>query len=569
MEGSDNWNAVAAQTIEVTIASLTYTITFDANGGSGDAMESMQLTYDGDWAMLPACTYTAPDGKAFKNWNTAADGTGTTYYDKDWVRNLTDEPNGTVVLYAQWGKDIATCTATVPDQTMDGYSYIFYKFEAANNNAELAATLGIEVKDGNRVLVLGTDYEFSQVVYASTGEGMPEYVGDECLLEIRGLDDYVGSKWAPFMITTPDDNDVWGDLAWSFHAGKLTINKKDGVEGNVAMKEENEPANTDYTWFRVANYVKAITIGEGVTSIAASAFAGTSNVHSYGNLNTVKLPSTLTTIGENAFAFCDGLTVDLDAILAKNITLGNNAFYLIGCLTGSLAEMADNTDVITLLDQAQRNNITLTGRTLYKDGDWNTLCLPFDVTDFTNTPLKEATVMELKVLESSLDSDGKLTLNFTNALSIEAGKPYIVKWASGDNIVNPVFNGVRIRKDDPTTVTSNDKLVQFIGIYGPETLPGNNASNLYLGADNNLYWPDQDVNLGAFRAYFHVSLSGEQLVREIRMNLDGGNVTGVEAVQGFKSLRVQDSLPVKRIVNGRLIIERNDQLFNANGMRIN
>ena len=118
-------------------------------------------------------------------------------------------------------------------------------------------------------------------------------------------------------------------------------------------------------------------------------------------------------------------------------------------------------------------------------------------------------------------------------------------------------------------VTSSDKLVQFIGIYGPETLPGNNASNLYLGADNNLYWPDQDVNLGAFRAYFHVSLSGEQLVREIRMNLDGGNVTGVEAVQGFKSLRVQDSLPVKRIVNGRLIIERNDQLFNANGMRIN
>ena len=534
--GDANHNDVSGS-IEVTITQKAVTndditITIPSQTWTGSELTPVITVKDGEKVLVENTDYTvtAPSGTI----QDAGDYT----YTISGKGNYSGEKAATFTIMQP--KDIATCTATVPDQTMDGYSYIFYKFEAANNNAELAATLGIEVKDGNRVLVLGTDYVFGQVVYASTHEGMPENVGDECLLEIRGLDDYVGSKWAPFMITTPDDNDVWGDLAWSFHAGKLTINKKDGVEGNVAMKEENEPANTDYTWFRVANYVKAITIGEGVTSIAASAFAGTSNVHSYGNLNTVKLPSTLTTIGENAFAFCDGLTVDLDAILAKNITLGNNAFYLIGCLTGSLAEMADNTDVITLLDQAQRNNITLTGRTLYKDGDWNTLCLPFDVTDFTNTPLEKATVMELKVLESSLDSDGKLTLNFNNALSIEAGKPYIVKWASGDNIVNPVFNGVRIRKDDPTTVTSNDKLVQFIGIYGPETLPGNNASNLYLGADNNLYWPDQDVNLGAFRAYFHVSLSGEQLVREIRMNLDGDMVTEIHSVSG-KRLAVSET----------------------------
>jgi hypothetical protein len=32
------------------------------------------------------------------------------------------------MLFAQWGKDITTCTATVPDQTMGGYSYIYYKF---------------------------------------------------------------------------------------------------------------------------------------------------------------------------------------------------------------------------------------------------------------------------------------------------------------------------------------------------------------------------------------------------------------------------------------------------------
>ena len=42
-------------------------------------------------------------------------------------------------------------------------------------------------------------------------------------------------------------------------------------------------------------------------------------------------------------------------------------------------------------------NVTLSGRTLYKDGDWNTLCLPFDIDDFSGTPLEDATVMELDV----------------------------------------------------------------------------------------------------------------------------------------------------------------------------
>lgn len=71
-------------------------------------------------------------------------------------------------------------------------------------------------------------------------------------------------------------------------------------------------------------------------------------------------------------------------------------------------------------------DVTLADRTIYRDGDWNTLCLPFSLATLTGTPLEGFIV---KTLESTDFADGTLTMNFCNNLtSIEAGKPYIVKW---------------------------------------------------------------------------------------------------------------------------------------------
>ena len=74
-------------------------------------------------------------------------------------------------------------------------------------------------------------------------------------------------------------------------------------------------------------------------------------------------------------------------------------------------------------------NVSLYGRTLYRDGDWNTLCLPFPLPTLTGTPLEGFTVMELDGTTSHLDGDGTLYLNFNTATAIEAGRPYIVKKA--------------------------------------------------------------------------------------------------------------------------------------------
>ena len=78
-----------------------YSICFNGNGNDSGQMEEMTgLAYDAEYQLtgnlFQKKYYT------FVNWNTKADGSGETYADGAAIRNLTDEMNGEVTLYAQW-----------------------------------------------------------------------------------------------------------------------------------------------------------------------------------------------------------------------------------------------------------------------------------------------------------------------------------------------------------------------------------------------------------------------------------------------------------------------------------
>ena len=124
---------------------------------------------------------------------------------------------------------------------------------------------------------------------------------------------------------------------------------------------------------------------------------------------------------------------DTKYIALRLVGNGGNAaiddFRIPGTIT--LADNADNSTTITDYD-GQTYDVKLQDRTLYTDGTWNTLCLPFGVSDFSGTPLEGFTVMELDTEAGSYAhatgfDNGTPYLNFKNASSIEAGKPYIVK----------------------------------------------------------------------------------------------------------------------------------------------
>ena len=78
---------------------INYEISFDANGGTG-TMNHEILTYDLE-SNLTKNTF-AREGYTFKEWNTKADGSGTSYSDEQSVKNLSSTKNAIVNLYAQW-----------------------------------------------------------------------------------------------------------------------------------------------------------------------------------------------------------------------------------------------------------------------------------------------------------------------------------------------------------------------------------------------------------------------------------------------------------------------------------
>ena len=187
----------------------------------------------------------------------------------------------------------------------------------------------------------------------------------------------------------------------------------------------------------------------------------------------------------------------------------------------TLANNADNSETLGKYAGKKARLVTLKDRTLYKDGSWNTLCLPFDLSNFTGTPLEGATV---KTLTSAKFDDGTLTLNFSEDLTaIEAGKPYIVKWAStqgSDNITIIQFPWVTINN---TITNVETDVVSFNGIFSPYTIEGEDRTLLYLGAGNKLYYPDDAMTIGSCRAYF-----------QLQGGLTAGDPATPNAISAFK-----------------------------------
>lgn len=125
-----------------------------------------------------------------------------------------------------------------------------------------------------------------------------------------------------------------------------------------------------------------------------------------------------------------GVAYDFSTAVNDDITL---VAQWSAITTLTLGNMTDNeAEIATAGATGDLYNVTLSGRTIYADGDWNTLTLPFSLTasQIAASPLADLTFKELNGLTSGLDGDGKLTLNFTDATTIEAGKPYIARWKS-------------------------------------------------------------------------------------------------------------------------------------------
>ncbi len=165
-------------------------------------------------------------------------------------------------------------------------------------------------------------------------------------------------------------------------------------------------------------------------------------------------------------------------------------------------------------------------RTFYKDGGWNTLCLPFAV---NATDFEGAEVREVDVTQSSEN-----TLVFKEATTIKAGKPYLIKWAKTPNevcdFVN-TFEGVTLVAT-ATPVKVNDAIT-FTGFYNKAIADKLGASVAAIGVGNKLFKVTSGEMKG-FRAAF--VLNPATPAAGIKVVIDG-TTTGIEdlVVDGVKA----------------------------------
>lgn len=242
--------------------------------------------------------------------------------------------------------------------------------------------------------------------------------------------------------------------------------------------------------------------------------------------------------------------------------------------------------------------VRLEDRTIYRDNHWNTICLPFNMTksQIASSPLRGATVYKLNTEVTGYYPSGNvnkvgyqvhdygypvLLFWFDNVditasgTILQAGKPYLVKWAEGTDATpdgnykdntndgnsrhDLDFVGVTITETDGGSwngAGTTDGNVTFKGTLSQSaTLAAGDKTKLVLGVKDGkdkLYYPSKNMNVGACRGYFIIPEAAAAGAREMVMSFDEeGETTSI-------SVPLNDH---KQIIT--------DDIFNLAGQRLN
>lgn len=214
--------------------------------------------------------------------------------------------------------------------------------------------------------------------------------------------------------------------------------------------------------------------------------------------------------------------------------------------TISLSESEENT-----IESKSDINISL-NRKLVK-GAWNTICLPFDVSE---AQAKSAFGADVRIAALNAESKGN-TLIFDNktAEGIKAAVPYLIMPSEVKADDKYEFYNVSIKPENAaqaSAVSTHDGFA-FKGIYNkvditqdinnPET---SDSYAAFLGANNTLFKAKSGTTTKGFRAYF--AIPNSTATSALRVVVDG-NATSI-----------------KNINCG--VVESDDAVYNLQGQRV-
>ena len=207
----------------------------------------------------------------------------------------------------------------------------------------------------------------------------------------------------------------------------------------------------------------------------------------------------------------------------------------------TLDETVDNT-----IEAKAGVNVTLK-RTMVK-GEWNTICLPFDVS------AEQATAAfgeGVKIAQLDDTSTGNI-LNFVDMseCGMEAAVPYLIKPTVAATTEEYSFKGVEIKEAavTPRKVKTNGNLY-FNGIYNKMDVTTDASSGYYaafLGANNTIFKAKDGGTMKGFRAYFAIPKSAS--ASALRVVIDGT----ATSIKNIDSEVVESNAPVYNLQGQRV-----------------
>ena len=178
---------------------------------------------------------------------------------------------------------------------------------------------------------------------------------------------------------------------------------------------------------------------------------------------------------------------------------------------------------------------------------YGTICLPFGSDDYTGAEFYEVAYL--------VEGQGLWLDQLADGVQLEAGKPYIFKATATELVV--VSNATEV--EDPVD-GANGLTGTFSGIVAGG-LTGN-----YIIAENKVWVAGTGATLSANRAYIDASL----VPTTAKAQLPGRRrvCMGENAATGLDNITNGENTVIKTIENGQLIIIRNGEKFNAQGVRL-
>ena len=196
-----------------------------------------------------------------------------------------------------------------------------------------------------------------------------------------------------------------------------------------------------------------------------------------------------------------------------------------------------------------KNNATVTLTKPLQANVWNTICLPFSMTEqqVRNAFGEKARIAEYKkVDESGKKAVASFGMHYYQLIT--AGKPCLIKPSQ----VNDTYTikGVTIDAEQALTIADSNKKFDFVGTYVSTTMPANSH---FLGSnDGKLYYITADKEISGLKAFFQpVSTCNAKLsiAFDSTDNDFDNNTTGIEAIKDYMDQDAANSSANKGIYN--------------------